>query len=447
MNDARLEQPAAGTLLICTVGGSPAPIATALRLLRPDAAHFLVSDGTGGEKSSRLQVENNEIDYDERQGIRGPGLRFVCGCPAVVQVIEIPADDPDRAYTLCRSHIADARRQHPEHRLIADYTGGTKSMSAALLMAALAQEGAEVQLMVGERRDLHRVKAGSEQPRRMASDFIMAERDFAAAEQAVAGYDYAAAYTMLDGLNRRLRAARIKLPERFCERLETARGWTRVMAEWDAFRHADAADIARRAQNRGAWLGTSLATSGHLQPLLALGEREQGVPDWKLCADLRLNALRRGDRGRFDDAVARLYRLVEASAQAWLWTRYRLRSGHIPFAEIPEAMRDELRSEADGEGNVKLGLNNVVRFLRYRDPGDAFALRYVGEAVGADVLRGPPWLMQRNLSILAHGFDSVSPRVWNTAREWTETLVRPCFQHEEFPQLPRKIPPLEAAVV
>jgi hypothetical protein len=135
-------------------------------VLRPDVVWFLVSDGKSGE-SSASQIES---------------LKLTDGCPAQPQVLGIPADDPDAAYKKCRAYLAQARKLHPDHRVIADYTGGTKSMTGALLMAAFAQPGVEVQFMVGERADLAQVKPGSEKPQLMAADFIMAERDFAAAE-------------------------------------------------------------------------------------------------------------------------------------------------------------------------------------------------------------------------------------------------------------------------
>jgi CRISPR-associated protein (TIGR02710 family) len=453
-------------LLICTVGGSPQPIASALRILRPDVVWFLVSDGNSGE-SSLSQVEEAEIDYDKNGAIRGPGLKFAEGCPGSAKALPIPADDPDGAYKSCRLLLAEVRRTYPNHQLVADYTGGTKSMSAALLMAALAQPGIEVQFMAGERADLVRVKSGSERPQRMAADFIMAERDFAAAEQAVAGYDYAAAQRLLDDLHQRLRGGAATLPVSFCDRVESARAWTGIMANWDAFRHVRAgefarrerkraqrnsnslglppvqAEMARRAQNRAAWLAHSLSFSGHLAPLFALGQRPHGAPGWDLCADLWFNALRRGERGRYDDAVARLYRLVEAAAQAWLSTKYPgLSSSSIPWTQIPDSMRGRIQPSHDShEENTKLALNALVEFLRCRDPEDRFAAAYAGGGITTEGFRGPPWLSGRNLSILAHGFTSVGENVWIEAKTWIEVNVRSFFAEAEFPQLPRAIPP------
>jgi CRISPR-associated protein (TIGR02710 family) len=437
------EQPERPVLLVCTVGGSPQPIATALRELRPDVVWFLVSDGKSGE-GSRPQVEDEQIEYDKLRGVRGPGLKYAEGCPPTTKVLPIPADDPDRAYALCRAHLAAARSAYPGHHLIADYTGGTKSMTGALLMAAFAERGVEVQFMLGERRDLVQVKSGSEQPHRMAADFIMAEREFVAAEQAVDAYDYAAARRLLHELRGRLQRAGAKMPTSFRRRLEQALTWAGAMAQWDTFRHREAAQRARGSP----WLERALETSQHLEALLALGERDQGKPGWDICADLWLNARRRGERGRYDDAIARLYRLLEAAAQAHILARYKLETGRLALTELPDSIRSSVFMKTDpktGEPYAQLGLDHAMKFLLARDPNDEFVAAYARGGAGEH--RGPHWLVKRNHSILAHGFVSVDQPAWEEAKVWIEMHLLGFCGGAMFPQLPRQIPPLQSVAV
>jgi CRISPR-associated protein (TIGR02710 family) len=174
-----------------------------------------------------------------------------------------------------------------------------------------------------------------------------------------------------------------------------------------------------------------------------LGERQEGAPGWDLCADLWLNALRRGERARYDDAVARLYRLVEAAAQAWLWSRYELKSGRIPWGRIPASMRDGLQRRNDSSGEYALlALNQTVKFLRCLDQDDRFAAAYMSDWADAAGVQGPPWLTLRNSSILAHGFTSVGEKIWIQAKTWVEANVRPYFAEAQFAHLPRQIPRL-----
>jgi len=250
-----------------------------------------------------------------------------------------------------------------------------------------------------------------------------------------------------------MRRLRSKLPdsfsdplvESFCERLKHARLWAKLMTHWDAFRHDEAAKMV--PDTGEAWLRTALAETGHLEPLRALAGGGKDAPGWDICADLWLNALRRGEQGRYDDAVARLYRLVEAAAQVYLWEKWHLKSGRITLGDLPDEMRQEFipgRVSRDRDGEyAKLALNDTVRFLRCRNPDDRFAAAYE-EGSAADRFQGPGWLTERNLSILAHGFKPVSERVWKTAKTWSEEKIKPFFpaQANRLKQLPRAIPPL-----
>jgi len=194
----------------------------------------------------------------------------------------------------------------------------------------------------------------------------------------------------------------------------------------------------------------ALDASGHLGPLLGLGEREKGKPGWDMCVDLWLNALRRGERGRYDDAVARLYRLLEAAAQARVFAMYGLETGRIVPSELPDSLRSAVfmkKDRKDAAVYAQLGLNHTVELLRDRDPDDAFVGAYAPACGREERLQGPPWLVKRNNSILAHGFVSVDCSVWNEAKRWVETNLAPFFHGAGFPQLPREIPPLHEVAV
>ena len=125
--------------------------------------------------------------------------------------------------------------------------------------------GFEVQFMRGERPDLHQVSPGSEKPHIMPADFVQAERDFAAAEQAVAGYDYAAAELLLRELRERLNKLATKPPKAFRHRLEKALGWTGVMANM-GYRPAR---VFALASALGEFAGGLLFALGLITPIAA----------------------------------------------------------------------------------------------------------------------------------------------------------------------------------
>ena len=97
-----------------------------MRALRPVAVRFIVSEATDHVRSSSNQVES---------------LRGEPDCPADVGTYSVPADDPDATFARCVEWMRGAQRLFPESRLVADYTGGTKSMTGGLLMAAMVSIG------------------------------------------------------------------------------------------------------------------------------------------------------------------------------------------------------------------------------------------------------------------------------------------------------------------
>jgi CRISPR-associated protein (TIGR02710 family) len=190
--------------------------------------------------------------------------------------------------------------------------------------------------------------------------------------------------------------------------------------------------LGRLQPSRGGRTGTertsvaaALEASGHLGPLCGLGAREKGKPGWDICADLWLNAQRRGERGRYDDAVARLYRLLEAAAQAQVFARYQLETGRIAPNELPDSLRYSVfisRDRKDDSEYTQLALAQTVELLRDRDPDDAFVAAYACDAARHGRLHGPSWLVKRNNSILAHGFVSIDGSAWEEANSWVEVI-------------------------
>jgi hypothetical protein len=74
----------------------------------------------------------------------------------------VPPDDLDAAVAIMLDGIHDLRRWFPNAPLVADYTGGTKTMTAALVMAAIESDAVEPQLVTGARADLVKVYDGSQ---------------------------------------------------------------------------------------------------------------------------------------------------------------------------------------------------------------------------------------------------------------------------------------------
>jgi CRISPR-associated protein (TIGR02710 family) len=428
-------------LLFATVGGSARPIITAMETLRPAAVFFVVSEGMANQKSSLEQVEGEEIVIDAATAERGPGLKRQPACPGQVKIYKTPVDDPDRAFEICRAAMLDAMRDFPDHRYVADYTGGTKSMTAGLLMAAMAVEGVEAQFMSGRRPDLIQVAAGTETPSVISVEAILIDREMRRIDGLMQTFDYPAALVLAEKLKSRAEQARSVLKSTR-RRIAQTRTILQVLAEWDAFRHAEAAAKARDDFENGGAAAKFLQEAGLHAPLQDLAKSGRSQSNWLICADLWLNANRCAARRRYDDAIARLYRLTEAAVQAQLWEIYEL-PNPLPWEKVPEDLRfgaPELKGR-DARGRdyraAGIGLARSIQLLSRLNGEDSLsaAMRRGGAHSGR-----PPWTGKRNNSILAHGFSSLDEKAWREASKWVAAHLRAFWIEVEPPQMPRRLP-------
>jgi len=404
-----------GPVMILTVGGTHAPVISAIRQAQPYEAWLVVSDGRDDTRSSRETAER---------------IRQDCG-NVTVRILEVPADDPDRILARCSSWLSELRQRFPVERVIADYTGGTKSMSAGLLLAALGQDQVDVQFMTGQRPDLRNVAPGTEAPKTMSADYLLAERELRRIAALFSNHDYSAAYRLCKELSRRLETSR-HVPGALRNRVQVALRLNETLANWDNFSHGSAARMAEADHLEGKPSADILDRVGLLEPLSKLGQVNARQSSWLRCADLWLNAQRCARRRRYDDAVARLYRLTEAAVQAQLWERHRI-PNPVPWEVCPNELKRDIKprklSPPSHDLHASLGLERLIEFLKLKDAKDALILSF-------DRGKRPDWTSRRNNSILAHGFVSLDEATWNTCSDWVRAKLRPHWQSLEPPQLP-----------
>jgi CRISPR-associated protein (TIGR02710 family) len=133
--------------------------------------------------------------------------------------------------------------------------------------------------------------------------------------------------------------------------------------------------------------------------------------------DLWLNAQRRASQGRFDDAVARIYRLIEWTAQWLIRTKLKADTGDFPEHLLPEDARP------NGQGRIKLPLWAAWQVVRSHMQGPAHDLI----ASHGKELRD--LLSIRNDSILAHGFAPVPQASWDRMQQWAQDRFLPVLHH------------------
>lgn len=417
------------SILLCTVGGSHQPIVTAIHALAPAFVCFLCTDRdpATGQPGSRLQVEGKGNVIKAHPTDEVPTLPNIPTQTALAagafEVRLVPTDDLDGVVETARRAMIDLRQGFPEAHLVADYTGGTKTMTAGLILAALEEPDVELRLVTGARGDLVKVHDGTQASAAASVDRIRLRRQMAPFLSAWEHFSYGAAALGL---------AQIPAP-----RDPELRGQWQIACDlsvafdaWDRFDHPAA--LARLALYR-ARIGRHAGLALKFLEMLCLNDGDRRKEPARLF-DLWRNAQRRAAQGRYDDAVARAYRLLEWTAQWLLRSRAAIDTSDIPADRLPPDM--VLRPNR--EGHLQAGLYDAWRLVAHHLDGPAatFARNEAGPMLDH--------LNIRNTSILAHGFTPIDDDAWERFHGWLEQAFIPVLRREaaaadfrmEPPQLP-----------
>jgi len=420
------------TILALTVGGSCVPVITAIRDYQPDFVCFIAS---GGNRGSRKTVDGPDNPCGDTRKVKCPecGRDVPLGDPKGAniltqtsltedryEILELPEpDDLSSCYTLIRVALTRLKGAYPHGRFLADYTGGTKTMTAALTLAAL-ETGYELSLVKGTRADLVKVRNGTEMAALVNAGEVRARQQMAEAQRLFNKYAYASAAEILQSILRTMLLSP-QLQREITEQVALCRAFD----AWDRFDHAQARALLEPYRERfeTLWRFLKLVTSVR--------------PGYAPVLDLLRNAERRAARGRYDDAVARLYRALELLAQTRLQQREpALQSGDLNPALLPESLQakyEALREPGD-KGRVKLGLRQGYELLtELADPLGQTYQEYANRLLQA--------LNCRNESILAHGQTPIAPDVWqkmyDLVAEFIQTGLENLQVRLEAPQFPR----------
>ena len=398
-------------ILLCTVGGAHQPILKAIESTSPRYVCFFCTDrdpGTG-RPGSIVQItgKGSVVKANPHDGKPTlPNIPTQAGLDAErFGARMVPADDLDGAFFTMRAVAADLAGRFPGARFVADYTGGTKTMTAALVCAALERDDVELQLVAGARPNLVRVEDGTEQAMTASVARLRLDRAMAPWLGAWRRFAYREAAEGLDGI--RIAAGN---PDR--ERLGLATSLSRALARWDDFDHGGALALIDTYAGRIAPCFPQMLPTLRL---LATANENDARREPARLFDLWLNAERRAAQGRFDDAVARWYRLMEWTAQWQLRT--------VLDADTADFPRDLLPPDAEvipgRDGKIKLGLwqSWLVVEQRLSGPAQVFIAEHGREL--RDLLD------LRNGSILAHGYRPVGAADWRRVGSWTRERFLP----------------------
>jgi len=428
--------------LIVTVGGSPQPIITAVKTLKPDRTIFLCSEG------STSQV----IGEDKPCEIRKAG-KIVDRLANLPRVLELGSsfrperdlitiddlDNPSECYGCASTIIRELLTEGGQ--IMADYTGGTKTMSLALGMAAM-DYGIELYLTTTSRKDLIRVSAG-ESTEMISTSLINVERKV---EQflplLLRQYDYTAAISQLESL-----LHSFPLLKESKTKIRRLRDLCRAFEAWDQFKHEEAWGFLSsylqypEVRPYGIYLKRIIQSRADIDTDFDTTNGIKGH-GFEIVQDLIMNAERRATRHRYDDAVGRLYRALELLVQIHLLRNHDIRTADVDINNIPYNLRDEYEKlrYAHNNNQIRLSFRQSYRLLGVFED-DLLNRLYEENAKKIEDI-----LTVRNNSLFAHGFKPISDadchRLNDNAVSFIKSAVEtlcPDEQRFEPVQFPREL--------
>ena len=401
------------TVLFCTVGGSHVPIVRAIESAQPRFVCFFCTDRDPATNNpgSSTQITGKGMVIKRNQRDEKPSLPNIpdqLGLAAdQFETHVIPADDLDGAISAMHAAITKMSGKFRGAKLIADYTGGTKTMSAALVCAALEREEMELRLVTGPRGNLKQVRQGTEQP--VVASMVGSRLN----KRIKLSLDCWSRYAYQQALSELSTISPVAANAPFREKLDVVRLLSDAFARRDAFDHGGAFGLL---QDYGGPIGK--VWPNMLRDLRLLIDDQSSLRTPMRILDLWRNAERRAVQGRFDDAVARAYRLIEWTAQWQLRSKCEIQTADVPLDKMPQLI--SVKPAADGK--IKLGLWHSWQL----------AAHHLGEPL-ASLVNGSAGrklrdlLEIRNQSILAHGDKPVAKDDWEQMRQWMEGDFFPVF--------------------
>lgn len=328
------------------------------------------------------------------------------------------AEDVEKIVIECQEVIRGLKNEgYHINSIVADYTSGTKAMSAGLTIAAIREKIGILTYTTGKRGEGGRVISGTERVLSLIPNQIYAEDLFREAVDSFNTYHFDVALKIIAEVK-----VRLSDPD-FLNKLDLLKDLCMAYAAWDRFEIARAFEILKALGEKPLLHKWQIDKQIGLNKQALYQEKEKLFCQERTF-DLMENAKRRGDEEhKYDDAVARLYRVCEYIGQFEIFKKelYKTTEGRsdtsdLDISRLPETLREKyLRYKDSYDGKVKLHLSGNYELLNeLNHPLGAF---FKQEQKRFKKLMG-----LRDLSILAHGFNPISEETYKDMLRLVEEL-------------------------
>lgn len=371
--------------MIITLGGTIEPLVKSILHHKPEFICYFASQQTYELSCNiRKEVEKSNLKYQSE-------IVLVDNPNDLLHCYEKAEDAVKRVFS----------KGYNKDEIIVDYTGGTKNMSVAISLASILH-GFSFSYVGGSERTKEGkgiVISGHEKIYSSVNPWdFLAKDDFLRFCLFFDSYQFSSANEVLNNILNKTTKFRI-VYEILTQLVDAYR-------YWDLFRHKEAYRALKKVDLRVLeeieiynFKKITHQIAKNLEFLENLQDKKN-ITVWHIY-DLISNADRRFEESKIDDAILRLYRVIEMLAQFNLKDKFNIDTSKVDPNQVPEGIRDEYIKKYFDPESKKLKIPLFSAFILLKNLGDDIGNRFFEHQ---DELK--KILNARNSSYLAHGFDS-----------------------------------------
>ncbi|MBS3945867.1 MAG: TIGR02710 family CRISPR-associated protein [Melioribacter sp.] len=283
------------------------------------------------------------------------------------------------------------KKGYSPQNIVVDYTSGTKAMSAALVSAALTAEVNTITYIYGDRKE-GRVQSGTERASSITPTSIFTSKILNKFLDMFNNYQFDSALSLLNDF---------ELHPKFQKEVETLKSLSHLFSAWDKFDFKLSCSHLKEISHEQLSLFSLRKEFDKTYAPLLIKLNENSL-SLHMVNDLVFNAYRRFEEGKYDDAVARLYRSIEMIGQIEFFNLFHCHTNDVILESLPDEARNYiLKYKKSDQKQIKIALDDTFRIL-------AIVNNQKGVSYLKNITQFRKHLGKRNDSILAHGKTPVS---------------------------------------
>ncbi|MBN2572350.1 MAG: TIGR02710 family CRISPR-associated protein [Ignavibacteriales bacterium] len=303
-----------------------------------------------------------------------------------------------------------------KQNIVVDYTSGTKAMSASLVSAAISLDIGLISYVTGDRKE-GRVQSGTERISSIIPTKIFSQKLIKQFISLFNLFQYQAAINIIDDF---------EFHPDFRDKVNILRKLACFFYEWDKFNFANAFSLSKEI-NDDMLKKFNIKNKFKDIYIPLISELKNEELNYKKVNDLVYNAERRASEGKFDDAVARLYRALEMVAQIEFIKQFGCKTEDVNIEKLPQEIKNDIKFKYQNTSNRKIQLPMYKTFD---------VLNYVGNKYGKifeenNVLIKKN-ISKRNYSILAHGSVPVDERHFKEFHQFLLDKFNLCYDNGKY---------------